>query len=287
MRALMAKGLAVAACMMGCVGGASAADLYSTPAVTATAPNTVDREWTLTLGGYVSAKPDYFGSNDYEAGFMPIIRISRADKLSEFRSYEDSPSIALIDTGVFELGPVVNMVWKRDASDNNQLRGMDNIDYAFEVGGYAQAFPAEWLRLRAEVRYGFGGYDGVVANIAADAIHFADFFGGMTISGGPRINLGSSGFTNTYFGVTDQEAAAAQALGNNLTPWKAGGGVYSVGLGGQLLKRFNENVTGTVFAEYQYLTADAGDSPLVVQNGDRNQIQVGVSLSYTFFLGIQ
>ena len=101
------------------------------------------------------------------------------------------------------------------------------------------------------------------------------------------MTLASSGYINTYFGISPLEAQVAQLLGNNVTPYEAGGGVYSVGFGGQVLKRFTENITGSIFAEYKYLMDDAADSPLVVQNGDRNQFQAGVSLSYTFFLGFE
>ncbi|WP_246251854.1 MipA/OmpV family protein [Ancylobacter pratisalsi] len=251
------------------------------------APASIDREWTLTLGGYAMVQPDYAGSDDYEFAFKPIIYISRADKLSRWRSFNDSASIALWDTGAFEAGVVGQINWKRDASDSDDLRGMNNVDYAYQVGGYAQWWPADWLRLRTELRYGFGGFDGVVADFAVDAVHFTEFWGGMALSAGPRMTLASSGYTDAYFGVSNEEAAAAQALGNNLTPYEAGGGIYSVGFGGQILKRFTPNILGSVFAEYKYLMDDAADSPLVVQNGDRNQFQAGVSLSYTFFLGFE
>ena len=145
----------------------------------------------------------------------------------------------------------------------------------------------DWLRLRGELRYGFGGFDGVVGDIALDAIYFSEPLGGITISAGPRMTLASSGYIDTYYGITPAESAFAQALGNPLTPYEAGGGIYSVGFGGQVLKRFTENITGSVFAEYKYLMDDAADSPLVVQHGDRNQFQAGVSLSYTFFLGFE
>ncbi|MCS0496138.1 MipA/OmpV family protein [Ancylobacter sp. MQZ15Z-1] len=268
---------------------ASAADLgiETPPMAVEKAPGYVDREWTLTLGGYAMVQPEYAGSDDYEFGFKPIIYISRADKLSRWRSFNDSASIALWDTGFFEAGVVGQINWKRDSSDSDDLRGLNDVDYAYQVGGYAQWYPADWLRLRGELRYGFGGFDGVVADLAVDAIHFTEFWGGMALSAGPRMTLASSGYTDAYFGITPEESAAAMAQGNNLTPYEAGGGIYSVGFGGQILKRFTPNILGSVFAEYKYLMDDAADSPLVVQNGDRNQFQAGVSLSYTFFLGFE
>ncbi len=284
MRAIGWAGVVVVAGAMGLSASlAQAADVYTDPSYAKA--EAADRQWTLTLGGYVLAQPEWAGSDDYEFGFRPLISISRADQLSRFTSFNDNPSIALFDTGVFEAGVVGKLNWKRDASSSNALTGLKDIDYAFEVGGYAQWYPADWLRLRGELRYGFGGFDGLVGDIALDAIYFSEPLGGITLSAGPRMTLASSGYIDTYYGITAPESALATALGNPLAPYKAGGGIYSVGFGGQITKRFTQNITGSIFAEYEYLLDDAADSPLVVQNGDRNQFQAGVSLSYTFFLG--
>ncbi|MCK0196879.1 MipA/OmpV family protein [Ancylobacter sp. 6x-1] len=242
------------------------------------------REWTLTVGAYFMGQPEFAGADSYEFAVRPLFSISRAGSLDDFRSFYDNASIALIDTGNFQAGVVGKLNWRRKSSDYDGLRGLDNVDYAVEVGGYAQIFPADWMRLRGEVRYGFGGFDGVVADLAADFIYRPNVWG-LTFSAGPRITLASSGYTDAYFGISDQESANAIALGNNLTPYEAGGGIYSYGVGGQVLKDFGNGFKGSVYAEYRYLADEAANSPIVVQNGDRNQVQAGVSLSYTFFLG--
>lgn len=282
------KGLVVVAGVLGFAAAANAADVgMPAPVYKAEPAPAPDRQWTVTLGAYVFTKADYDGSDDYELAVRPLFSISRADRLSEFDSFEDNPSIALWDSGTFELGIVGGLEWKRSASDSPDLRGLKDIDYAYLVGGYAQWYPVDWLRLRGELMYGFGGFEGVVANLAADAIYFSEEFGGVTLSAGPRMTLASSGYMDTYFGITPQEAAFAQLLGNNVTPYKAGGGVYSVGLGAQISKRFTKNITGSLFGEYEYLLDEAANSPIVAQSGDRNQFQAGVSLSYTFFLGFE
>lgn len=289
MRSIGLTGLAV---VVGALVGATVAQAEDFTAVVPVkipvqGVDPLDRQWTLTIGGYLMGQPEYAGSDNYEAAFRPLFSISRADTLSRFRSFNDSPSIALIDEGFFEAGIAGQINWERKASDYYDLRGLNDVDYAYQIGGYAQWYPADWMRLRTEVRYGFGGFDGVVADFAADAIHFTEAWGGMALSAGPRLTLASSGYVDAYYGITPEEAAYAQFLGNNLTAYDPGGGIYSVGFGGQILKRFTPNILGSVFAEYKYLTGDAADSPIVVQNGSRNQFQAGVSLSYTFFLGIQ
>lgn len=288
MRSLNVSSVVTIAGLIGFSVAAQAADVGSASMATkAPVEASTDQEWTVTVGAYMFAQPNYYGSDDYEFAARPLFSIARANKLSEFNSFKDNPSIALWDTGPVELGIVGSLNWKRDASDSVNLRGLKDIDYAYQIGGYGQWYPVDWMRLRAEVLYGFGGFEGVVANLAADGIYFSDSLGGATFSAGPRMTLASSGFIDTYYGVTAGEAAIAQQLGNNLTPYKAGGGIYSVGFGGQISKRFTQNITGSVFGEYSYLLDDAADSPIVAVNGDRNQFQAGVSLSYTFFLGFQ
>ncbi|HSI42693.1 MAG TPA: MipA/OmpV family protein [Xanthobacteraceae bacterium] len=250
------------------------------------APGT-DRQWTLTVGGYLMATPEFAGSSDYEAAVRPLIYITRADKLSRFRSFNDNASLALYDNGIFEAGVVGKIDWERESGDYSALHGLDDIDYAFEVGGYAQWFPADWMRLRGEVRYGFGGFEGVVADFAADAIANINLWDRMIFSAGPRMTVASSGYVDTYFGITEAESLRTIAYDNFLPAYEAGGGIYSVGVGGQILKNFNNGFSGSLYVEYKYLVGDAADSPIVVQNGDRNQVTAGVSLAYTFFLGIQ
>lgn len=288
MQAIGVKGFVVVAGVLGLSAVAHAADVgMPAPVYKAEPAPTTDRQWTVTVGAYVFTEADYAGSDDYEFAIRPLFSISRADRLSEFDSFKDNPSIALWDSGTFELGIVGGLEWKRDAGDSPDLRGLKDIGYAYLIGGYAQWYPVDWLRLRGELMYGFGGFDGVVGNLAADAIYFSESLGGITLSAGPRMTLASSGYMDTYFGITPAEAALAQALGNNVTAYQASGGIYSVGFGGQISKRFTKNITGSVFGEYEYLLDDAADSPIVAQSGDRNQFQAGVSLSYTFFLGFE
>jgi MipA family protein len=41
-----------------------------------------------------------------------------------------------------------------------------------------------------------------------------------------------------------------------------------------------------MFAEYEQLTGDSANSLLVIQHGSRDQIQVGIGVSYSFDLHV-
>ena len=48
---------------------------------------------------------------------------------------------------------------------------------------------------------------------------------------------------------------------------------------------WSENWATMTFAEYQRLSGDAGDSPVISAHGTRDQVSVGAGVSYTFSVG--
>ncbi|OYX10304.1 MAG: hypothetical protein B7Z15_13725, partial [Rhizobiales bacterium 32-66-8] len=140
--------------------GASAADVYpASPAPAMAAP--AKEDWYLTLGVSARAEPQYPGSDTYQARFAPVISLKRASGLTAFDSIDDNPSIALFDTGKFRIGATGKIDFGRDEDDADKLRGLGNVDPSLEIGAFTEFYPWDWLRLRAELRYGFGGFEGL------------------------------------------------------------------------------------------------------------------------------
>jgi outer membrane protein len=133
---------------------------------------------------------------------------------------------------------------------------------------------APWLRTRAEVRQGWGGHDGIVADLFADAI--APISQQLTLSAGPRITLASTAATAPYFSVTAAQAASGLPL------YDAKGGVRSVGAGAKARYLWNKQWGTHVFVEYERLTGDAGNSPIVTMRGSRDQLSFGAGVTYSF-----
>ncbi|GGF83450.1 hypothetical protein GCM10007301_49400 [Azorhizobium oxalatiphilum] len=244
------------------------------PAMTGTT-----EDWYLTIGASAKVVPDYPGSDDY--GFAPgfIFRISKASGLNVFRSVDDNPSIALFDTGRFRIGAVGRLDWGRDEDDSDRLRGLGDVDMSVELGGFAEWYAMDWLRLRGELRYGFGGFSGLMGDLAADVIVPYESW---RFAVGPRLKFASSGYMQEYFGVTPWQSFSATYLLNPLPIYNAGGGVQSWGATAQLTKNFGNGYEAGVFASYNRLVGDAADSPLT---DSANQFTAGMSLSYTFNMG--
>jgi len=73
----------------------------------------------------------------------------------------------------------------------------------------------QWLRTRIDVRQGFGGHHGVVADLSADSRGQGD--AEPTLSGGPRMTFASTAALTPYFSI-DAGQSAASGLPSTMPP---------------------------------------------------------------------
>jgi MipA family protein len=256
---------------------ASAQSAASSPSVFSAIPfPSVTGTWTVTIGANLLGQPAFEGSKSLNLTGAAIFSIDRAGGSSErFRSQRDSASIALFDYDGFSAGPAGKLKSARNAGSHPELNGLGDVKTAVELGGFVQYFPVDWFRLRSELRRGFGGHDGVVADFAADMI--VPVWKRLTLSAGPRVTLENSRATAPYFSVN-----AAQALASGLPVFDARGGAHAVGAGAQARYQVTPQWESHAYVEYDRLLGDAAASPLVSQRGSPNQVTVGVGASYAF-----
>lgn len=261
---------------LGVASGALAADLTYGKSIAPPAPT---EDWYMTIGVSGVLEPDYPGSDGYTVRPNLIFSIDKASDLNEFRSVDDNPSIAFLDTGTFRFGAVGRLDWGRDEDDSNRLKGLGDVGMGVEGGAFAEWYALDWLRLRAELRYGVGGFTGITGDLAADVIYTMDRW---LFAVGPRLSYAGSGYMTAYYGITPMQSITATLLGNPMPVYDAGGGFDEVGVTGQLTYNFRNGFEAGVYGGYGYLLGDAASSPLT---GDRNQFKAGISLSYTFSIG--
>jgi outer membrane protein len=235
--------------------------------------------WIVTLGGSAEVGPKYDGAS--KAGFsaMPSLSWRRANEPAGFSAPDDGLDYALFETNVFSFGPVASLRAGRYSGTDFKLYGLRDVPWTIEAGAFVEFWPIEdRLRTRMEVRQGFHGHHGIVADLSAD---WVEKFGRFTLSGGPRLSLGNSSFMGKYFSVS-----AGEALVNNwLTPFRAKGGVRAAGVGAALEYQWSPTWTTTVFGKYEHLLGDAADSPIVRVLGQRDQFSIGVGATYSFRIG--
>jgi outer membrane protein len=219
-------------------------------------------------------QPTYDGSNDFEVGPTGSISFYKHGGQHGFGAPDDGATLSLFGDERFAVGVVGKLRSGRDSKDD--LRGMDKIDWAGEAGVFANLWVADWLRTRIEVRKGFGGHDGVLVDIGADAVARD---GRWTGSVGPRFSWADDEFTQTYFGVTPAEAVRSPLIA---AAYDAKGGPRSVGVQAGANYQWTPHWGLTFDASYRRLLGDAADSPLVRQLGSEDQFRASAGVSYAF-----
>jgi outer membrane protein len=266
-------------------GIAAAADLPPAAPEPPTAPAVYtppQPEWTVTVGVEPRIVPAWPGASDSRFGLsvLPLFSIRKAGTPPEFFGARDSFGFSILDLGQFQLGPVGKLIWQRKASSYTALNGLGDVNYAIQAGGFAQYWPVPWLRLRTEVRQGFGGETGVTGDVFLDAVVP---MGQFRLSGGPRMTLQSTAAVSPYFSITPAQSVGSTVAGLAALPvYNASGGLYSYGAGGQVEYFFNPQWSAHTLMEYERLTSSVAASPLVTQRGSPNQFTFGVGATYSF-----
>ncbi|MDO9415700.1 MipA/OmpV family protein [Pararhizobium sp.] len=249
--------------------------LFSTPASAEDGAHWWSGDWYLTLGATAFRAPEFNGDDNYIFQASPLISIGRAGKAVRFSSRNDNPSFAFIDTDAFRAGAAGKLIFKRDKDTSSDLAGLEDVRFGGELGGFAEVYPTDWLRARAEVRKGIRSHHGVVADVAVDG--FIDLTDNLRVSGGPRVSFATADYFDAYYGVD-----AAESVASGLAQYTPGGGMKSAGIGTAITWKPTEKIETTAFAEYERLTGPAADSSLVEQRGSKNQFIFGLSATYRF-----
>jgi outer membrane protein len=240
----------------------------STPAV---AQDEDDYRVRVGLGGRI--QPAFVGSEDMRVRPIVNFDLARGTNPFSFEAPDDVFGFRLFSKGGFAIGPTANLQAKRKNSDLDLPVG--KVPTTLEVGGFAEYQPSEKVRLRADLRKGLGGHDGLVGAIGADRIwRDGDRY---VISLGPRILLADKSFQRAFFGV-DSEAS----LASGLPPYSPKGGIYALAATSGMSHQLNSRWGFFGYARYEHLVGDAAKSPIVRALGSRNQLSGGLGLSYTF-----
>lgn len=237
---------------------------------TATSATAQERSLNFSLGGGVAVGPAYPGAGTSEAEADVKFRFGalRWGGQSYGTKIGDIP-----ETGV-SLGGAFRVIGARDVDDNPELAGLGDIDSTVEIG-LALTYNERNFRAFGEVRRGFGGHEGITGTIGADLIFRPS--DRLTISAGPRINLGNDEFASTYFGVTGAQAAAS-----NFGAFDAEGGMLGAGFEVQGTYRLNDLWAIEGDLSYEKLTDSAANSPITQAGSDDQwRISIGVSRAIT------
>lgn len=219
------------------------------------------RIFSLDLGLGVTGRSTYPGSDDAEAAPWLIWRNAGFGDAA-------NPDAAQ----GFALSPAFRSIGKREASDDASLAGMPDIDNAYEFGLRA-SYGSGALTTYGAVRRGFDGHEGFVGEIGAK--YRTDLSDRVTLWSGFELGYGDSEFTNTYFGVTPDQATAGRPA------YSLGGGFTSAAITFEARYALTEKTSLLGEVQYGKLIGDAADSP-VVQDEYQPVLRLGIVRRMSF-----
>jgi outer membrane scaffolding protein for murein synthesis (MipA/OmpV family) len=261
------------------LSAARAADLPSTAPAPAPAPVFSSSDWIFTFSGQINEGPSYPGAKRYSFFGIPGIGLRAVGEAERFSTPDDGFNFSLYDNSWLHVGPVVRVVGDRAVFHNHELAGLPYIEPSVETGGFVEIDPVAWGRVRMELRQAITGHDGLVGSLGGDVWKR---WGNVTLSVGPRLSFGSDKYANTYFGVTQAQAAVNQAAGGFLTAYTAEGGLTAAGLTGAARYDVNADWRITGYGTYQRISGSISGSPIVQHAGSRDQYVAGFELAYRF-----
>lgn len=228
------------------------------------------KQYVIHMGGGAIIKPKYPGADKNLVYPFPIISVGRFFV----------PGVGQVVDGQkvkrgFNIYPSFDFNGVRKASDSPDLIGTTEVDWAFELG-VGVGYRYDWIRGFFELRQGFNGHTGQVAELGLDFI--ANPTDRLEFRFGPRATWGSNNYMDTYFGVTPAEAASP---GSILNPFNAQSGLKTVGVAAIASYALSEVTTLHFRGTWDRFTGDAKDSP-IVQAGKENQYSLGAGITYRF-----
>jgi outer membrane protein len=223
----------------------------------------------LEIGGSASRRPAYEGAKDYKVYPAPLFALH----------YLWLPGLGEVKDGRpkegFSVSPSLRFIAKRNSDDYAALRGLNDVDASYELGGRF-AYTFGMFRPWVAVRYGFGGYEGTVGEAGFDVVVRPSAETEVTF--GPRASFASRDYMQTYFGVTAPEAARS-----GMSAYSPSAGLK--GAGAEVIGRYQFTPQWAVIGSvaFERLLGDAADSP-IAKAGDENQFTAKLGLSYRFGL---
>jgi MipA family protein len=220
------------------------------------------------IGVGIEARPAWEGSSRMELGAYPVFQLYalRIPGLLSIHGPEDG----------FSMAPSIGYIGERKASSDHVLAGLGNVDAAYELGTQA-SYRWEHVRLVATLRYGIGGYSGLVGSIGADGVLQPSER--LAIEFGPRLDFAGHDYMQTYFGVDADQSRASGYRAHN-----ADEGLKSAGLKAQARLALSPDWALVGNFRYDRLVGDAGASPIVAA-GSPDQLTVGIGLSTHVAIG--
>ena len=229
----------------------------------------------------VGSAPDFMGSDHNEAVPAIIGRIYFGDTRRYVQVLGPQISVNLINSDEWQLGPQVVFRRKRDNDvDNSVVKQMQTVDSETELGVFVAKTwrlsndPRHKFGVRADVGSGEGEFGTVTAN------YWLPVAQRLVLNFGGGLAWASSKWTDNYFGVHGSDIALFPSLGGR--DYSAGSGLYDFRVNVGAIYHINRNWHVGGGLRYSQLQGDAKDSPIVKEQGNKDQFIFGAAIGYAW-----
>jgi MipA family protein len=236
---------------------------------------------TYTVGVGAGVAPDYEGANHYEVVPLWNLRVSNLYNPNTFVQIL-GPRLRsnFLPDPHWQLGIDGQFIKERDHhvhdSAVSDLKSVDPSVMLGVIGGYDfLADPRQQLAVQVEARQDVANDNGALVTLRG--VYGTPLSESWRIDTSVEGTWASEDYMSSYFGID-----AADSARSGLDQHNADAGFESVGFGGSLTYSFSERWSLSGLASYTRLLGDAADSPIVKDQGDKNQLFGGALVSYRF-----
>lgn len=211
-----------------------------------------EARWRFALGAGLGAAPNFQGSDKYRVRPAPFVFAGYGRFFLGF----GGAGVSLYRAPGWGFGAIVSPSAGRKENVDQRLAGLGDVDRTVNLGFYGVTFTRRFLT-RAVVYTDVGGEgQGTLARLDLLARFRVDERVGLFA--GPGLTWGSRQYTQTFFGVTEEQASRSA-----FPEYHAGAGVNNLRLTAGANYRFTPSwrLIGSVSAAR--LAGDAGASPIV------------------------
>lgn len=236
--------------------------------------------WSAFIVGGGMMMPDFPGSKDYK--YMPFVMARLAYSGYYIEVMGPRAKINVIPSGMFEAGPMVSYDGGRDDGvENGRVKLLPKVKSTIEAGGFGKvnfknlALEGDSLSFGIEFAKAFAGHKGYTFSL--QTAYGMQFNRALFMSIDGKMSMNDKNYMNAYFGVDP-----VGAITTGLPTYAASAGISKAELGLNARYAFTPNWGLTGRAAYGRLVGEAAKSPIVLQEGSKNQFSVGLGVLYRF-----
>lgn len=234
-----------------------------------------------SIAAGIATVPDYEGARQQQ--LIPLIAGDIHWGQRYFAIEGTSVRLNVLDSAHFELGPVANLTFGRDANAKPlSVRALGRIKDAYEIGTFAAIKTGSLLRPGDELRLRVQG-----ARDVADVHNGWTYEAALgyrlpvsrrfTIGAETAVRFADDKYAATYFSVTPAGSTAS-----GLRSYTAKGGIKDVGASLTAVYVLSPKWSLIGFGGYRRLVGNFEKSPIVRDAGRADQFSGGVGIAFRF-----